>query len=62
MKALKIPPHHIISSTKEVIFYLSKKCHSNKNIKLWIEELNLKDYKGMIINSMCIFNRLKEEK
>ena len=62
MKELKIPPHIIIRSTKEIIFYLPKECYSNKNIELWIEKLDLTDFKGMIISSKCIFNRLKDQK
>ena len=62
MNTIKIPPHFIIKSTKEVIFYLSKEYHSNKDIKLWMDNLNLPDYKGMTINSKCIFNRLKDQK
>ena len=62
MKSTKTPPHIIIKSTKEVIFYLSKDNDSNKDIKLWMEDLNLTDYKGMTINSKCIFNRLKDQK
>ena len=62
MELLKTPPHIIIKSTKEVIFYLSKKYESKIDIKLWKKELNLSDYKGMIINSKCTFNRLKNQK
>ena len=62
MELLKTPPHIIIKSTKEVIFYLSKKYESKIDIKLWKKELNLPDYKGMIINSKCTFNRLKNQK
>ncbi len=62
MKVLKIPPYIILKPTKEVIFYLSKKYDSNIDINSWIEQLNLTDYKGMIINSKCIFNRLKDQK
>ena len=62
MKGTKTPPHIIIKSTKEVIFYLSKEYDAKIDIKLWLEELNLTNYKGMIINSKCIFNRLKDQK
>ena len=62
MKVTKTPPHIIIKSSKEVIFYLSKEYDSNKDIKLWMEDLNLTEYKGMTINSKCIFNRLKDQK
>ena len=62
MKGTKTPPHIIIKSTKEVIFYLSKEYSSKKDIKLWLQDLNLTDYKGMTIKSKCIFNRLKDHK
>ena len=62
MKVTKTPPHIIIRSSKEVIFYLSKEDESSINIKTWMEDLNLTNYKGMTINSKCIFNRLKDQK
>ena len=62
MRSLKIPPYIIIKPSKEVIFYLSKNDKSSINIKLWMELLNLTDHTGMIINSKCIFNRLKDQK
>ncbi len=62
MKVTKTPPYIIIKSSKEVIFYLSKEDKSSINIKTWMEDLNLTNYKGMTINSKCIFNRLKDQK
>ena len=62
MKEIKIPPYIILKSTKEVIFYLSKEIDSSKDINLWMKNLNLTDFKGMTINSKCIFNRLKNQK
>ena len=62
MKTVKTPPHIILKSTKEVIFYLSKEFDSSIDMKLWMDNLNLIDYKGMTINSKCIFNRLKDQK
>ena len=62
MKVKKTPPHIIIKSSKEVIFYLSKEDESSINIKTWMKDLNLTNYKGMTINSKCIFNRLKDQK
>ena len=62
MKTIKTPPHIILKSTKEVIFYLSKEYDSDIDIKLWMESLNLTHFKGMTINSKCIFNRLKDQK
>ena len=61
MKKIKTPPHIILQSTKEVIFYLSKEYNSNLNIKLWMENLNLTGYQGMTIKSKCIFNKLKDQ-
>ena len=62
MNVIKIPPHIIIKSTKEVIFYLSKENASEVDIKLWLKNLNLKEYKGMTTASKCVFNRLKYQK
>ena len=62
MKTIKIPPHIIIRSSKEVIFYLSTEYESNIDIKSWLEDLNLADFTGMTIKSKCIFNRLKDQK
>tara|TARA_B100000575_G_scaffold102751_1_gene81870 strand:+ start:1829 stop:2023 length:195 start_codon:yes stop_codon:yes gene_type:complete len=62
MKTIKTPPHIILKSTKEVIFYLSKEYDSGIDIKLWMKSLNLCHFKGMTINSKCIFNRLKDQK
>ena len=56
-----IPPHIILHKSKEVIFYISKNCNETINIDLWINELKLFDYEGMVINSKCIFNRLKND-
>ena len=57
----KIPPNIILHNSKEVIFYISKDKKESINITLWIHELNLPKYKGMIIHSKCIFNRLQFE-
>tara|TARA_B100000212_G_C26923147_1_gene342850 strand:+ start:172 stop:366 length:195 start_codon:yes stop_codon:yes gene_type:complete len=61
MKGKNTPPHIIIQSSKEVIFYLSKEYDSRIDIKIWMENLNLKNYKAMTIKSKCIFNRLKDQ-
>ena len=55
------PPNIILHKSKEVIFYISNNDKSPINIDLWIKELNLLDYKGLVINSKCIFNRLKND-
>ncbi len=57
----KTPPHIVIKSTKEVIFYLSKEYESSIDISLWMKDLNLTDFKAMTIKSKCIFNRLKNQ-
>ena len=61
MNKVKIPPHHVIESSKEVIFYIPKKSHTPQEISVWVKELNLADFKGMVINSKCMFNRLKDK-
>ena len=55
------PPNIILHKSKEVIFYISNNYKSNINIDLWKKELNLLDYKGLVIHSKCIFNRLKND-
>ena len=60
-KSIKIPPHLVIEPSKEVIFYMPKKSVAAQEISVWIKELNLPDYKGMVINSKCMFNRLKNK-
>ena len=61
MNRIKTPPYIILKSTKEIIFYLSKEYNSSIDIKLWMKNLNLTDYKGMTIKSKCIFNKLKDQ-
>ena len=61
METIKTPPHIILKSTKEVIFYLSKEYNSSLDIKLWMDNLKLNGYKGMTIKSKCIFNKLKDQ-
>ena len=55
------PPNIILHNSKEVIFYISNNYKSTINIDLWKKELNLLDYKGLVIHSKCIFNRLKND-
>ena len=57
----KTPPKIILHKSKEVIFYISNSNSSQINIDLWKKELNLNEYKGMLIHSKCIFNRLKDD-
>ena len=55
------PPNIILHKSKEVIFYVSNNYQRPINIDLWKKELNLSDYKGLVIHSKCIFNRLKND-
>ena len=55
------PPNIILHKSKEVIFYISSNYQRPINIDLWKKELNLLNYKGLIIHSKCIFNRLKND-
>ena len=57
----KTPPNIILHKSKEIIFYISNNSQRLINIDLWKKELNLMDYKGLVINSKCIFNRLKND-
>ena len=57
----KTPPSIILHNSKEVIFYISNNNKDSINIDLWIKELDLLGYKGLVINSKCIFNRLKDD-
>ncbi len=57
----KTPPNIILHKSKEVIFYISNENKNLINIDLWLSELKLFDYKGMVIHSKCIFNRLKND-
>ena len=57
----KTPPKIILHQSKEVIFYIPNDNNKSINIDLWIKELNLFGYKALIINSKCIFNRLKND-
>ena len=59
--SVKIPPHLIIEPSKEVIFYMPKKSYAAQEISTWLIELNLPNYRGMVINSKCMFNRLKNK-
>ena len=56
-----IPPNIILHKSKEVIFYISNNYKSSINVDLWKKELNLLNYKGLVIHSKCIFNRLKND-
>ena len=55
------PPNIILHNSKEVIFYVSNNYQRPINIDLWKKELNLVGYKGLVIHSKCIFNRLKND-
>ena len=57
----KTPPNIILHESKEIIFYVANDYRNDINIDLWTKELNLLGYKGLIIHSKCIFNRLKND-
>ncbi len=57
----RTPPNIILHRSKEVIFYISNNCKRPINIDLWKKELSLLDYKGLLIHSKCVFNRLKND-
>ena len=57
----KTPPKIILHKSKEVIFYIANDNRNAVNIDLWTKELNLLGYKGLVIHSKCIFNRLKRD-
>ena len=57
----KTPPKIILHKSKEVIFYISNDYRYPIDIDLWTKELNVFGYKGMVIHSRCIFNRLKND-
>ena len=57
----KTPPNIVLHKSKEIIFYISNNHRKPINIYLWKKELNLLDYKGLVIHSKCIFNRLKDD-
>ena len=61
MDQFKIPPYVVLEPSKEVIFYISKESNFNQDIPGWIKKLNLSNYSGMVVNSKCIFNRLKNK-
>ena len=61
MMDYKTPPNLILHKSKEIIFYISNNYQRPINIDLWKKELNLLDYKGLVIHSKCIFNRLKND-
>tara|TARA_Y100001978_G_scaffold2040_1_gene1701 strand:- start:556 stop:756 length:201 start_codon:yes stop_codon:yes gene_type:complete len=57
----KTPPKIILHKSKEVIFYIANDNRNAVNIDLWTKELNLLGYKGLVIHSKCIFNRLQND-
>jgi len=61
MKTANLPPYLVINPSKEVIFYIPKKSNAIQDISTWMGKLNLPEYRGMIINSKCMFNRLKDK-
>ena len=55
------PQNIILHKSKEIIFYISNNNKRKINIDLWKKQLNLSGYKGLVIHSKCIFNRLKND-
>ena len=55
------PPNIILHKSREIIFYVSNNYQRPINIDLWKKELNLVSYKGLVIHSKCIFNKLKND-
>ncbi len=61
MSKENIPPHFVLSKSKEVIFYLGKgSVELDNELQAWMQEFP-SDYKGMLIKSACLFNKLKED-
>ena len=60
-KSVKIPPYIVINPSKEVIFYTPKGSDAAEEISVWVKALNLPNYRGMVIKSKCMFNRLKDK-
>ena len=61
MKPQKLPPYVVLDPSKEVIFFVRKKYNSTNDIDEWMKEINLPHYNGMVINSKCVFNKLKDQ-
>ena len=57
----KTPPYIILHKSKEVIFYIANNSRNPLNIELWTKELNILGYKGLVIHSKCIFNKLRND-
>ena len=56
-----IPPHFVLDKSKEVIFYLSKGAvEAEKELPAWMQKFP-SEYKGMVMNSACLFKKLKED-
>ena len=61
MSKENIPPHFVLDKSKEVIFYLGKgSVEAEKEMTAWMIDFP-SDYKGMVINSACLFKKLKED-
>ena len=58
---INTPPYIILHESKEIIFYISNDYKKPINIDIWTKELNLFGYRGMLIHSKCILNRLKND-
>ena len=56
-----IPQHFVLHKSKEVIFYLRKRAfEAEKELPAWMQKFP-SEYKGMVMNSACLFKKLKED-
>ena len=55
-----IPPHIVLTESKEVIFYCKQLVPYDKIISTWMKDFP-DDFKGMVIQNPCLFTRLKEQ-
>ena len=60
MTKKNIPPHIVLKESKEVIFYFNKQFLSDIEINKWMQDFP-NDFKGMVMQNGCLFNRLKEQ-
>ena len=60
MSKENIPPYFVLDKSKEVIFYLGKgEIEKGKKLQTWMKDFP-SDFQGMIINSACLFKKLKQ--
>ena len=54
-----IPPHIVLTESKEVIFYCKQSVPLGTIISTWMKDFP-DDFKGMVIHNVCLFKRLEE--